>query len=72
MNHRCANPTCDSEFDYFRPLRMRAIPMRGSKSTMLLWLCDDCCEVMKVDKKGLPRMQTRRSSGRALYSRLGG
>lgn len=62
MNYRCANPTCDSVFDTFRPLRLRAIPLRSSQSTMLLWLCDDCCSEMKVDKKGFPRIQTRRMS----------
>jgi hypothetical protein len=72
MNYRCANPACDSEVDYFRPLRLRGIPMRGSKSTMFLWLCDDCCEAMKVDKKGLPRMQFRRQSYRRELDRVGG
>jgi hypothetical protein len=72
MNHRCANPRCDSEFDYFRPLRLRAIPLRSSRATMLLWLCDDCCSEMKVDKKGLPRLQSRKTPVRNQSHSLGG
>jgi len=62
MNYRCANPACNSEIDYFRPLRLRGMPMKGSKSTMLLWLCDECCEAMTVDKRGLPRIQAPKQS----------
>ena len=62
MNYRCANPACDSEVDYFRPLKLRALPLRTSKATMVMWLCDECCEALKLDKKGLPRMQARRPS----------
>ena len=62
MNHRCANPACDSEYDYFRSLRLRAIPLRASNAMMFLWLCDECCFALKLDKKGLPRMQAWRPS----------
>ncbi|HZQ71026.1 MAG TPA: hypothetical protein VFA68_21050 [Terriglobales bacterium] len=70
MNYRCANPACDS--DYFHPLRLRAMPMRASKSMMILWLCDDCCDALKLDKKGLPRMQPRRQSHRRELFSVGG
>jgi hypothetical protein len=62
MNHRCANPACDSEYDYFRSLKLRALPLRSSDAMTLMWLCDECCVALKLDKKGLPRMQVRRPS----------
>jgi hypothetical protein len=57
MNYRCENPACTPEYDYLRPLKLRALPLRKSKAMMFLWLCDECCFALKLDKKGLPRMQ---------------
>jgi hypothetical protein len=61
MTTKCANPTCDHPFRYFRSGKIYLIDMasssgvrssNGAREVEYFWLCGDCSENMRVTLDG--------------------
>ena len=55
MTAKCANPSCNQPFHYFRTGKIYLIDAPAAKSSFNLrrppeyfWLCGECCQIMRV------------------------
>ncbi len=72
MTAKCANPSCNEPFHYFRTGKIYLIDAPTAKSSLserrppeYFWLCGECCRSMKVvlDQTGAVIVENQVAAG---------